>query len=237
MCPGQGIYGGDGGGSHSPDLENSRKIDLMFIIDCSGSMGNDIQAVKANIEHFVDELSQLLGEGEANFELDLRLGLLGQNTSWNWFWLDLEPGLSGFEEAMEKIKAERRDECTPQAMDYVVENASWGEDRKKFLAVLTDEKASTGYPCSSEQFSQLMEKIVAKGIALYFIGTPGNFQGHFGTISNFPATFVSEKLHQDRGAKLMDWLAKSVSQQNRVQGGQYQGPEDIFGTFDKVSRR
>ena len=220
-------------------LERPESFDVMFVIDRSWSMGDDYEALAANIRSFVPALEGLLNEKQ----VDCRLGLLCYDVSMRWPWLDLTAGVSAFTEKLLAIKPGRRNECTPQAMDFAVEHASWRDGRRGYLAVMTDEAAENGgLPCTEAQFRMLLSKIGRRRLGLHFVTTPwalgtGSQQRLYGLIPDYANTFVSGSLREDRGEKLVRWLAGSISTHKHTEPPLAAGliSHDIFGVFTLVT--
>ena len=222
----------------SGDLEIGRKVDVMFIIDRSGTMRDDHKALRENIEAFIPELEKELSLSN----VDCRLGLLSHDVSLEWPWRDLSPGTVGFAEKLRAIRPGDLEECTPQAIDFAVEHAAWDPTRRSFMIVMTDEAAEDGMDCTLAEFETVMAKLAAKGISLLFIGMPECFGTDASTkvydrIRDYPGTFISERLHEDRGEKLIKWLAHSVSETRRFSPPDRgtSSPTDVFGLFHLVT--
>jgi len=221
------------------DLEQARRVDVMFVIDRSGSMADDHEVLRQNIEALIPRLEEDLKVAN----VDCRIGLLTHDVSLEWPWLDLTPGAAAFREKLGAISPSQMDEGTPQAIDYAIEHANWDPQRRPFMVVMTDEPAEGGLDCSAEQFDMVLSKLAAKGIALLFIASPECFGDQSSTriydrIRDYPCTFVSDRLREDRGEKLIGWLAHSISSTRKFSPPQAAGPipTDIFGMFDQVTR-
>lgn len=241
MTPTQDIFSTAGEQDVIPsgDLEQARRVDVMFVIDRSGSMADDHDVLKQNIQALIPKLEAELQVAN----VDCRVGLLTYDVSLEWPWLDLTPGTAAFREKLSSISPSQWDEATPQAMDYAAEHAGWDPQRRAFMVVMTDEPAEAGLDCTAEQFNQVLSKLAAKGIALLFIATPQCFGDQnstkiYDSIRDYPCTFVSDRLHEDRGEKLIGWLAHSISSTRKFSPPQAAGPMpmDIFGMFDQVTR-
>lgn len=226
-------------GQDGIQLEQPECVDVMFVIDRSWSMRDDYDALAANIRSFIPSLENLLQEKN----VDCRLGLLSFDVSMRWPWLDLTTGVGAFAEKLSAIKPGRRNECTPHAMDFTVEHASWKDGRRGYLAVLTDEAAEDGgLPCTEAQFRMLLLKIGLRGLGLHFVTTPWALGSKgqrrlYGLVPDYPNTFVSGNLRTDRGEKLIRWLAGSISTHRQTSPPSASGsiPHDIFGIFGQVT--
>jgi hypothetical protein len=88
----------------------------------------------------------------------------------------------------------------------------------------------------------LNEKQVDCGLGLHFVTTPwalgtGSQQRLYGLIPDYANTFVSGSLREDRGEKLVRWLAGSISTHKHTEPPLAAGliSHDIFGVFTLVT--
>lgn len=220
------------------ELELRRKVDVMFVIDRSGTMKDDYAALSENIETLLPALEREMSVSN----VDCRLGLLSHDVSLDWPWLDLSAGTAAFEQKLRSVRPGTLEECTPQAIDYAAEHAAWDPARLPFMVVMTDEAAEDGMDCTPDEFDAVMAKLSAKGISLLFIGMPECFGDHsamriYDRIEDYPNTFTSHRLREDRGEKLLKWLAHGISSRRRLAPPDRTTPvpKDVFGLFHLVT--
>jgi hypothetical protein len=233
----QDIYELGSGTQDTIEVEKGRAVDVFFVIDRSWSMREDFPALHAAIGEFVPKLRAATDSAK----VDVRMGLVAHDMSFRWPWLDLTPGVAAFQEKLAGISAGRRNECTALAIDYALEHASWDTTgaRHGFLVVMTDEPVEEGgEKCTGQQFEMLLDKIGGRGLATYFVATPWCLrEGRlFERLRDWPLTFVSDRLREERGEKLVDWLAKGISRQRYFAVAAPGAPptKDIFGSFSRV---
>jgi hypothetical protein len=209
------------------------------VIDRSGSITEDYPALRERIDAFVPLLIEKMGVNNVDF----RLGLVSHDITLKWYWLDLTPGTEPFKKKLDEVRVEQYDECTPHAMDYAIEHASWGEDRKRFMVVITDEPVEDGMECTAEHFAAVLSKLHARDIRLQLICVPECLQDRergkllYGSVTEtLPFAKVYADLRSQSYDHLLKWLAHSVSREGDQQGivPAQSAPRDVFELFRLV---
>jgi len=141
-------------------------LDIVFIVDLTGSMGEEISGVKQSLSQFVRYLNEL--------GLMIRIGVLPYddaapaiaNSIPNDTWLNLtdsrEPRVQAYINALGANGG--GDEVPYQAIRYAAENASWMEYAEKVILLITDELQESTPPSSSSK-NQLIQLLNQKGIS------------------------------------------------------------------------
>lgn len=143
--------------------EASEKVDLAFVIDCTGSMAPHIQNVKDNIKKIVRKVRKV------HCHLSLRLALVGyrdiNNRDDRFEILDFTSSMDEFERFLSSLRAisaphRDRPEDIAGAVRMVNRNLSWSNSQPTRIVFLIAD-----YPCHGSQFHNLKDH--------YPHGTPG----------------------------------------------------------------
>jgi len=126
--------------------ENVRIVDIVFVIDDSGSMGDEADAVKETVSDFAEKFEQnnvdyriaLLPYGGSDFSkpegIILNNGFMHDN-------------VNDFKNDVNKMKFSGGTECAYKAMDKAIHEYHWRPNTQKVLLLITDEPndSSCGY--------------------------------------------------------------------------------------------
>jgi hypothetical protein len=141
-------------GISSGDIEKKmRMLDLVLVVDVSGSMGPCIQNLVANLYGLVAEVEK--GEGMSSkgmpVRVDWRIAIVGHQSEHQGktsiLFLNLTNDLKRIQDALSKLVGRvTGSEATLHAMDWAMDNVQWrGQSGyRRFLAVFTDEPVQTG---------------------------------------------------------------------------------------------
>jgi len=124
--------------------ETVKSVDIMIIMDVTGSMGEEIEGLKKSLKNFIDYLD------ESGFDVKVGLVPFGDyapasktttdDISFNPPWLDLT-NLASANEYVEKLSTGYGGdgpENTYGAIMYAWNNASWRSDAQRIFILLTD---------------------------------------------------------------------------------------------------
>ena len=133
------------------------KVDIVFVIDVSGSMMPVIEGVRNNVITFVDSLRD-----NANNQIDYRLGLVLENC--DTFWIkDFTKSIDEFRSILENMNSTWSNEFTLPAID-IAADFDWDKNRHKFIIIFTDEDIKEG--CEPEyqlsKYDELIDKLNKK---------------------------------------------------------------------------
>ena len=187
----------------SQKVSTKNKVDIVFVIDNSGSMKPVIDGVKKNIKSFANTLD--------NNQVDFRIGFVIHDVM-TFYVKGFTNSTSEFASAVDSTQMKGYDEMTLVGIDRATE-FDWDMDRHKFILHFTDETVATGYrpEIQISQLDNLISKIETKKIKFYHFGTHceeyESFKRAKGTyysvVDNFENLDFSE---------LMESIGKSVSQ-------------------------
>src|SRR5688500_8867349 len=150
------------GGAHEPEKKESDKprIDIVFCIDCSGSMGPVIEAAKQKVWAIVNEIAK------AKPSPELRIGLLGYGDADQRH--RLFPLSNDLDEVYKNLTTFRDErwgrEFVGLAVHKATEEMQWSEGRRvlKVIYVVGNETARQG-PTEFD-YTKTASKAIGKGI-------------------------------------------------------------------------
>lgn len=211
-------------GGGMPSSKN--KVDIVFVIDNSGSMSSVIEGVKNHINTFVTSL-----ESNANNKVDYRIGFVMHGNE-AILVKDFTTSTADFTNAMQDTKKYNTgfDEFGLPAIDIAADFA-WEDRRHKFVIIFTDESTKYGrepqYQLS--KFPQLLSKLETLKIKIYYLGVDADDYREFKKI---PGTYYepNDTFEHVDFSDLLNKIGKSVSQASgaSLQGGQNSVSKDIY---------
>lgn len=200
------------------------KVDIVFVVDISGSMEPVIEGVKENINKFVNSLKD-----NVNNPIDYRLGLVLENCE-TFYIKDFTTSIDEFKNALNQFSATEYDEFTLPAIDMAAD-FPWDENRHKFIIIFTDEDVETG--CNPEvqleKYDMLIDKLNSLHIKLYYLGIHSDNYEKLKLVND---TYYEP--HEDYNSvdfsELLIKVAKSVSQSSNtnLQKTKSSYPKDIY---------
>ncbi len=155
--------------------------DICFVLDCSGSMGDNIDAVRNNVGEFADSL---LARG-----FDYRIAIVTFSTLVDDVW-DFSDDIDLVKSRLASIGLWGGIEDSPAAL-YKASELSWRDGSKRNIIWVTDEP----YPETSYTQEQIVDRMLAMDIKVHGVGllelqtdwfnpiiipTGGNFYNIFG---------------------------------------------------------
>ena len=219
-------------GSQGGLVSSKNKVDIVFVIDNSGSMSSVIEGVKKHIDTFVTSL-----ETNANKQIDFRIGFVMHGNEMILV-KDFTNSVADFRQAMENTKNYDTgyDEFGLPAID-IAADFPWEEKRHKFVIIFTDEDVTGGH-WSDEQlakFPELLSKLEALRIKIYYLGVDSENYREFKKV---PGTYYepNEDFESVDFSSLLEKIGKSVSQASGValQGGGRGFVKDIYNVESYV---
>lgn len=149
----------------SPVEAASNKLDIVFIIDRSGSMGGDIASVKSNISSFANNLSQ---QG-----IQYRLGLVSYEKQARVY--SMTSDVDQFISNLDTVKASGGTENGLDAIMYAIDNYTYDYRAIKYFVIIGDETIHSSY---GNSFSSVRQSLMDYNIILTAIATP-ELRTHF----------------------------------------------------------
>ena len=211
-------------------VESTKKADIVFCIDNSGSMSDCIDGVRETVGDFVSTLETGAG-GQS--PVDWRIGLVNYSDD-EFIFLDLLNETSTFKNKLGK-SVKGYDEYTPGAIDYAISKTSWREGSQRIIVVFTDETLETGAG-GGNRFDDLLAKIVNSHIQIIYYGPDCKYYRKFEQCPKCEVNIVSDFSGVSFDA-LMNRLAVTVSSGNAFAGKDPVDKKQVYRmTFIKISK-
>jgi len=129
-------------------------VDIMFVVDRSGSMDSEIAGVERSLEKFINHLNEI--------GFNARVGLLpyGSNAPSSAGWQDLSDYSATLDFIYRRLNNSAGGYEVPYtAINYVFENAGWNKDAEKHIILVTDEDSEENGRYESLSKSRLIKKL------------------------------------------------------------------------------
>lgn len=148
------------------------QLDLVFLIDATGSMGDEIDKLKASLRSIVRDIAQLPSQP------DLCLGMVAYRDKGDAFLLrshDFTNDVNAFQGVLNALQAAGGGD-TPEAMNEAlhdaVHNLSWrGQGATRLLVLLADAPPHLDY--GTPHYDNTTMAALGKGIKIFSVGASG----------------------------------------------------------------
>ena len=148
------------------------RLDLVFMVDATGSMGDEIDKLKSSLQAMVSQISQLPSRP------DICLGLVAYRDRVDEFLVkshDLSNDVPGFQRALNSLVASGGGDYPEDmnaALKETVQNISWrNEGATRLVVLLADAPPHLDY--GGTQYDESMMSALGKGIKVFSVGASG----------------------------------------------------------------
>jgi Mg-chelatase subunit ChlD len=154
----------------APLLQRPR-LDLVFLIDATGSMGDEIAKLKASMRTIAAQIGQLPGQP------DICYGLVAYRDKGDAFVTrshDFTADLGAFQSVLARLQAAGggdKPEALNEALHEVVHRLSWRSEAARMVVLVADAAPHLDY--RGPQYDIDMQAALAKGIKLFAVGASG----------------------------------------------------------------
>ncbi|GHC68156.1 hypothetical protein GCM10007320_00160 [Pseudorhodoferax aquiterrae] len=163
-------------GAVAPDRA---RLDLVFLVDATGSMGDEIGKLKASLRSIADEVAGLPSQP------DLCFALVAYRDQGDAFVLrshDFTNDLGAFQRVLDRLQADGggdEPEAMNEALHATVHRLAWrGDGATRMVLLLAD--APPHLDDGGPQYDQDMQAALGKGIKVFSVGASGlNPQGEY----------------------------------------------------------
>lgn len=148
------------------------RLDLVFLVDATGSMGDEIARLRATLHTIADEVARLPSRPDTCF------GLVAYRDRGDAFLLrshDFTNDLTGFQQVLDQLQADGGGD-NPEAMNEALHEAvhalNWrGSGATRLMVLLADAHPHLNY--GGPQYDDDMMAALGKGIKIFSVGASG----------------------------------------------------------------
>lgn len=147
------------------------RLDLVFLIDATGSMGDEIAKLKASMRAMAQQIAQLPGQP------DICWGLVSYRDRGDAYLTrthDFTDDLGAFQQQLASVQAHGGGD-TPEALNEALHEAvhrmSWRQQAARMVVLVADAPPHLDY--GGPQYDRDMQAALAKGIKLFAVGASG----------------------------------------------------------------
>ncbi len=147
------------------------RLDLVFLIDATGSMGDEIAKLKHSMRAMAQQIAQLPGQP------DICWGLVAYRDRGDAFLTrthDFTDDLGAFQQVLARVQAGGggdKPEALNEALHEVVHGLAWRTDAARLVVLVADAAPHLDY--GGPQYDIDMQAALAKGIKLFAVGASG----------------------------------------------------------------
>lgn len=147
------------------------RLDLVFLIDATGSMGDEIAKLKHSMRAMAQQIAQLPGQP------DICYGLVAYRDRGDAYVTrthDFTDDLGAFQQQLAGVQAHGggdTPEALNEALHEVVHGLSWRQQAARMVVLVADAPPHLDY--GGPQYDRDMQAALAKGIKLFAVGASG----------------------------------------------------------------
>jgi hypothetical protein len=141
-------------------------LDVLFLLDATGSMGDEISQIQQTIASIAARIDQLEPRPE------LRFGLVAYRDRGDDFvtrQYDFSPDLATFQQLLRSVRADGggdEPEALNAGLHAAIEGVSWGQDAVRLVFLVADAPPHLDY-AQDYDYVQELRVAVAKGVKIY----------------------------------------------------------------------
>lgn len=147
------------------------RLDLVFLIDATGSMGDEIAKLKNSMRAMAQQIAQLPGQP------DICYGLVAYRDRGDAYVTrthNFTDDLGAFQQQLAQVQAHGggdTPEALNEALHEVVHSLSWRQQAARMVVLVADAPPHLDY--AGPQYDRDMQAALAKGIKLFAVGASG----------------------------------------------------------------
>ncbi|NWG17072.1 MAG: VWA domain-containing protein [Chloroflexi bacterium] len=152
---------------------SAARLDVLFLLDSTGSMGDEIAQLQNNILNISSQIADRLANA------DVRYGLVTYRDRGDAYVIqttDFTPEVSQFQASLNAVRADGggdTPEALNEALHEAVHNVSWrGDDTVKLIFLVADAPPHLDYP-NDYDYAQEMVAAAQRGIKIHPIASSG----------------------------------------------------------------
>lgn len=153
------------------DAVQRPRLDLVFLVDATGSMGDEIAKLKTSMHAMAQQIARLPAQP------DVCYGLVAYRDRGDAFLTrtqDFTDDLGAFQQVLGQVQANGggdTPEALNEALHEVVHGMSWRRDAARMVVLVADAPPHLDY--GGPQYDVDMQAALAKGIKLFAVGASG----------------------------------------------------------------
>jgi Mg-chelatase subunit ChlD len=147
------------------------RLDLVFLIDATGSMDDEIAKLKASMRQMAQQIAQLPGQPDVCYGL---VAYRDRGDAFLTHTTDFTDDLAGFQAVLARLQAGGggdKPEALNEALVETVHRMSWRADAARMVLLVADAAPHLDY--GGLQYDTTMQAALAKGIKLFAVGASG----------------------------------------------------------------
>ena len=147
------------------------RLDLVFMVDATGSMGDEIAKLKASMRQIAQQIAELPARPELCFAL---VAYRDRGDAFLTRSLDFTDDLRAFQAELARLQAAGggdMPEALNEALHEVVHNLAWRADAARMVVLVGDAPPHLDY--GGPQYDRDMQAALAKGIKVFAVGASG----------------------------------------------------------------
>ena len=147
-------------------------LDVLFLLDSTGSMDDEIQQIKTTLQSIAKRVSNLPANP------DLRFGMVSYRDRDDTYVTrlhDFDGNVERFQQTIRGVRANGGNdypESLNQALHEAVNDASWGENAIRLIFLIADAPPHLDYP-QDEDYAVEMVRAREKGIKIFSVASSG----------------------------------------------------------------
>jgi Mg-chelatase subunit ChlD len=175
-------------------LPQQPKLDVLFLLDATGSMGDEISRIQQTINSIAERIDRIEPRPE------LRLALVAYRDRGDEYltrvYADFTPDVPAFRQALLQVRADGGGD-TPEdlnaALEVALRQLSWGDDAVRLTFLVADAPPQLGYGQEFD-YTDAAREAVARGVKIYPIAASN---------TDPPAEYVFRQLAQQTLARFI----------------------------------
>jgi hypothetical protein len=147
------------------------RLDLVFLVDATGSMGDEIAKLKSSMHAVSQQISQLPGQPDICYAL---VAYRDRGDAFLTRSHDFSDDLGAFQQVLGRVHADGggdTPEALNEALHEVVHGLSWRSDAARMVVLVADAPPHLDY--GGPQYDRDMQAALAKGIKVFAVGASG----------------------------------------------------------------
>ena len=167
-----------GDGAHEISLSGTMDygtqvdLDVLFLLDSTGSMSDEIRQIKTTLDSIAQRVSELPSHPDLRFAM---VSYRDRGDDYVTRLYDFESSVESFRRSIQGVRADGGDdypESMNQALHEAVNDAGWRRDSIRLIFLVADAPPHLDYP-QDEDYAVEMVRARQKGIKIFSVASSG----------------------------------------------------------------